>query len=648
VSIVQTMSGQTAMSLLDLRWYTHEKEDAWEAFLSWVDLVRNRPQARERRRQNMLYAGIYANYPVLGFGINTYTRTQYRYNGVSNQIVLNATANAIDALVAKITKNRPRPTFTTVDGDYEMKERAEKQQRFVDGQFQACEYFETREGSILDACVYGNGSLCFYEDPDKEDIAVDRRFPFETILDDREALYGKPRTRALRKHYDRHVLIENYAKEEDGDDTKTREAKAEIRRVIEGAQRDVDPEDFDYDDTCDQVLVYEGWHLRSGRKAKDGKHILCIRGATLLLEDYEEDTFPIEDIAPMRPLFGWWGIGMAEKVSGIQSEINRIMRDIQRSMHLIAKPHWMVENSSKVASAHLDNDIATIIRYSGAVPPTVYTPQAMAADVYSHLQFLYRTIYEITGISQLSAQSQIPAGLERASGIALNTFLNSETERFTAFVHADEQLSKRASEQILRLSRQISKKRRGYKARAMVPGGGFEELPWNDVDLGDKYAIEVFPTSMLPQTPAGKLAFVGEITDRQYLDSDEALELLDWPDTKGFLKRRSAPRRLIERNIALMKKGEPITPEPLDNHKLALVLVNQAYHEARIENLPEDRLELLREYLVLTEKHMNGNKPPPPPPLPAGAPPPPPPPGAPVGIQPQAPPQGPPQGAPIQ
>lgn len=584
-----------------LRWWAEPEETAHEALARALDTIRNRPATIERRKQFLLYASLYGNLPVLGFGLNSYTRSHARSALAAPQrIVLNATQNAIDALTAKVSKNRPRPTFTTIDADYDMRERAEAKGRFVDGQLYATDFYAKSIGVILDACIYGTGVLKVFEDLDKDDVGLERVYPWELMVDEREALYGTPRTLYQRKYYDRTVLMELYARDEDGLDDDEKRRRDALRDTIESAGRtDIDEDDFDYDATTDQILVYEGWHLRSGPKADDGRHVVAVRGAVLQYEEWKEDRFPFAFLRPMPSPYGFWAQGICEKVAGLQSEVNRIVRDIQASMHLIAKPHWMIENSSKVVPAHLDNDLATLIRYSGAVPPTVYTPQAMSADVYAHLQFLYRSIYEISGISQLSAQSQLPPGLQGASGVAMRTYLHNESERFTDFTRAYEGLAKDVAELLIAVARKIAKRRRGYFVRA-IGKGSYQDIRWADVDLGDRYAIQVFPTSMLPTTPAGKLAFVEQMTSAGWLQADDALELIDWPDTDAYTKRRTAPRRIVERNIAAMKRGIEVTPEPNDPHGLALKLVNEAYHEARLDGVPDDRLELMRNYMALS------------------------------------------------
>ena len=88
----------------------------------------------------------------------------------------------------------------------------------------------------------------------------------------------------------------------------------------------------------------------------------------------------------------------------------------------------LVHNGSNVIDSHFDNRIGTVVRWSGTIEPNYVTPPAVPAEVYANVQTLKQLGYEQTGISQLSAASQKPAGLN--SGRALEEYHDIETDRF--------------------------------------------------------------------------------------------------------------------------------------------------------------------------------------------------------------------------
>lgn len=570
----------------NIRWANVENPDeAHEVFTRWADHVQDRPAAEERRKRNLLYASLYMNLPILGFGVNSYTRAA----SARGQIALNATQNGIDSLVSKVCKNRPRPMFSTTEGDYELRENVENADKYADGHFMKHGYYrKVYPGKVLDACVYGLGVTKTHIVGGKP--MVERTFPWELIFDDRECMYGDPITIGQRRYHDKQHAFDRFRRDGRGDS----EWNKDLERAIDGEGATTDRVDFDRDENSEQVLVYEGWSAPTDKRP--GKRFLGLRGKTIAFDDC--DGHPFTFLRPKIPLVGIYGIGICERVEGIQREINRLLRDIQMAMHLIAKPHWMVEASSNVNATSLNNDIATIIKYSGAVPPQVYTPQSMSAEVFQHLQFLYRTLYEVCGISQLSAQSKTPAGVE--SAVAMRTYLNVETEYFNDFVRDAEES---ASEDAMRLVKLVAKTGTKEAVAYKPKRGPIEMVTWKKVDF-DKLSVQVQPGSKLPDTPAGKREYALELAQYTPMGKQDIYELLEWDDTEAFAKRALAGKRNVERDIMRIRRGDNVIRDAVGDHQMALDMMGDAYEEAKHDGLPEKRLSVMRNYLKACRRYL--------------------------------------------
>lgn len=574
-------------------WENAEFDDAHAAFTRWADHVRDRPSAIDRRKRNLLYASLYSNLPLLGFGVNQYTRNMPN----QGRIALNATQNAIDSLTSKICKNRPRPMFTTVEGDYELQEKAENADKYIDGMFGNMSYYTTiYPGKVLDSGIYGLGVTKVHE-VDGEGV-IERTFPWEMILDDRECLYGRPVHVGQRKYYDKQEAFDLYRKEGKGRSEK--EWNQDLEEVIDSKAAESDKVDFDRDESCEQIALYEGWRTKTSKRP--GKKIVCLRGKTLRLEDLTDD-LPFNFLRPEVQSMGFYGIGICERVATIQSEINRIVRDIQMSMHLIAKPHWMVESSSNVNTASLNNDIATIIKYTGAVPPTVYVPQAMNGEQFQHLQYLVKTLYEITGVSQLSAQSQKPAGL--SSAVALRTYLNVETERFSNFLRNAEESAAQDALKLAKVVGGISGKKKDVVSHSGFKGRVHEKVSWGKLDF-DTVAVQVYPTSKLPDTPAGRREFSLELAQYTKITTDDIFEMLEWADTEAFAQERLAGKKNVRKDFAKMRKGVPVIRDAIGDHAMAYSMALDAYELAVHDELPAKRLGYFREYIKRTYRYLTG------------------------------------------
>lgn len=575
------------------RWEDSSFEDAHADFCKWADHVRDLPASIDRRKRNLLYASLYSNEPILGFGVNSYTRNVASQGRIS----LNATQNAVDSLCSKVCKNSPRPMFTTVEGDYELREQAENADKYIDGRFGQIDYYSTiYPGKVLDTCVYGLGITKVCE-VDGEGT-IERIYPWEMILDSRELMYGKPVRIGQRKYYDKQEAFDLWRK--DGKGREEKEWNTDLEKVIDSHSAETDWDDFDRDETCEQVIVYEGWSA-AGKRRK-GKRLVALRGKTLKYEEHNERESPYNMLRPETPLMGFYGKGMVERVWTIQAEINRIVRDIQMAMHLLAKPHWMVEASSNVNTQSLNNDIATIIKYSGGIPPTVYTPQSMSGEVFQHLQYLVKTLYEIMGVSQLSAQSQKPAGL--SSAVALRTYLNVETERFNNFVRAAEESAAADALKLARLLGRIKPKSR-VMPRGDAKGRVRAEVTWGPMDF-DRVECQVYPTSKLPDTPAGRREYALELAQYTKVGTDDIFEMLEWDDTEAFARRRLAGKKNVERDIAKMRAGVNVVRDAIGNHEMAYSMTLDAYEEAKHDNLPPERLAYIREYNKACYRYATG------------------------------------------
>ena len=257
--------------------------------------------------------------------------------------------------------------------------------------------------------------------------------------------------------------------------------------------------------------------------------------------------------------------------------------------------------------------MTSIIEFSGP-PPQYQVPSILAPEIYNQLWRLKTEAYEVAGVSQMAASGTKPAGVDAA--VAMRELGDIQSDRFLKIGKTLERFVKDVNESTVECIKEAG----GYKVKG-VSKKSVESIDWADVNLDeDSYVMQMFPTSMLPSTPTGRLQFAQEMIQGGIIEPSEVLDILGFPDTDELSKRRNAPRHIIERNIyEMVYKGTLVTPQPYDDHALALKLVNESYSLARLDGVPEDRLQLLREYMDATEAAIEKLKPPPPPPPPMDA-----------------------------
>ena len=518
-------------------------------------------------------------------GLNglTYSKLASVSNTMTTRITYNVCQSVVDTAAAKIAKNKPKPLFLTSGADYKLQRKAQNLTKLVDGIFYENEAHKLGVRLFQDCEIWGTGILHAYFKHER--MCYERVIPTELIVDEIEAFYGEPRSVYRVKNVDRGVLRACYP---NTDEYPNREA-----HILEA--NTAKPDDLGGQPTVsDELAVCEAWHLPSGPDADDGRHIICIDKHTLFEEKWEKSYFPFRFMHWNKRLFGFWGQGLVEQLQNIQLEINKLLWVIQRSMHLAGSFKILLENGSKIVKEHLNNDIGAIVTYTGT-PPQYVTPPIVPVEIYEHLQTLKQAAYEQAGISQLSASSLKPAGLD--SGAAMREYNDIETDRFMLVGQMYEDfyvdLAKLTVDE---LAYEMGNK--SYKVK--VPDKKFiETIDWKDVQLKeDEYVLKCYPISALPNEPAGRLQTIQEMMQAGLIDPETGKRLLDYPDLEAEEGLANAAMDYLHEIFdKMVDDGLYTPPEPFDKLDLARKLCLEYYERGKCSGLEEEKLDLFRRFL---------------------------------------------------
>ena len=578
---------------MDEHWYHAPKKDAHEKVIATYGLLVN--QQTDKTQADVDHLRLYGSLDIAGFGSSvTFQRTPPQRT--KNRVAWNVTQSVTDTLVSKIGKNKPRPLFLTSGGDWALRHRAELLTKFTYGQFQTLDLYTLSRDIFRDACIFGTGILKVYHEGGK--CKVERVLPIELWVDEVESIYGEPRQMFQRKTISREVLLAAYPQH---------------RKAIEGASVNQHlPSLVSSDRISDQVDIVEAWHLPSGPEATDGRHVIAIDGATLLDQPWERDHFPFVFFRWLKRPVGFWGQGVCEQLAQVQLEINKILYKIQRSFELLAVPWVFVEKTSEIPKGHINNQLGNIIRFN-RVAPQVHTHATVHPEVFQHLERLYQRSYEIVGLSQLSAAAKKPAGVE--SGVALREMNDIETERFQEIGQNWEVFFLDIAKQLIEVAQEIAVNEGDYSS-TIKDRDFFERIKWSDIDLEeDQYELSLFPVSLLPTKPEGRLERIQEMMKSGIIDPQEGKDLLDVPDLERHTDLERAHRDIIQQTVErMLETGVYTAPETFDDLGYAMKFTINLYHKARLDGVDEARLELLRQYIADVQALMDSLKPPEPPP----------------------------------
>ncbi len=552
-------------------WYDWDDKETLPSklFSTVEEIEEDQASLRETWRKFALY---YSNRHELGlnWGMNVST------DAYEALVTENVVKSVIDTAASIIAKNQVRCRVLTNGAEWSDQRKARKLEQYLFGEFHARDVWSLAPEVFRDACVFGTGVVKVIPNRDKKRVEYERVLIDEIVVDERQALRGKPRELHQRRLVDKNILSAQFPS-----------LKDEIR---ESGTRDFWA---GYTLPNNQVMVIESWRLPDGPGAP-GRHVIAIDKAILLDEEYTAEDFPFVWYRwDGCPISGFYGLGLARDLQGFQIRLNQLNNFIQRCQDLIAVPRVFVDVASKILKIEIDNKIGAIIPYRGK-PPTFFTPQALTSEIYTYKDQIKRAAFEFAGISQLSAQSLKPAGLE--SAVALREYSDIETSRFVIQAQRYEKFFMQLGVKTIDAATIVYKDQKTVKFsdRKVI-----HEIPWSDISLeNDRFELDIQPASLLSLSPSARLQAVTELAQVGQLDKSEIRYLLDHPDLKHNNQIHYADYEDIIRVRENLFEDKYEPPEPFQNLDLGIKLLQLSYLNARDNGAPEEILQNLRDWVT--------------------------------------------------
>lgn len=550
------------------------------------------------------------------------------------QSSFNHAANIINTNLCKIIKAKILPMPLTAGAGYLARARAAQLGRAIEGEFDENDVDQIKEDVGLDAMVtyHGAGAAKVFT---REGRIRLEHVPIEDIrFDAAECRYRKPRNLFQVQRWDRYHAADVLSEDAGG------KVNRELRKRIEDAPtaRDV----FSaarIANSADQIEVYEAWHLPSfcpeeGDKAKDhmGRHVIAIEGATILDEEWRRDSFPFQLYVPRKRRRSIWGLSMMFDLVGAQREYDELTARYQDANRRVAQNGIIAPKNANVNEKEFANKAMWFAEYDGQIPPTPFSMPAVSADSYAYRDGIVTGMLRSTGTSELAAQNQLPAGIQQASGRALLVFEDVESEKKLPEHREMERFHVGLAYLIIDEARDNVKRDPGYAARYRGKKG-VDRIKWADVlqDRAD-FTLKVFPTSALSRYPSARFEQLLERFKLGALTVEQFRRLDDNPDLQAEDELQNADADIIDAKLDLIAtKGVPAVAQSFDNLAMIIQRGGWFYNRRRVEeatgenDVPEDRMQLIREYIQSAEAKQDEMKakeaasaPPAGPPMPGG------------------------------
>jgi hypothetical protein len=586
------------MVMQSYQWWEEKGEDAARCLFDELKVITQKDSSRLNalQRYTRLYTGR-DNVSVGTFDLISRLRLIPDVSRiVEESLRFNVIQSAINTLHSKMCKRKERVRLLTDGGSWQDQRNAQRAERLLYGLFMSADVHRKNMLQTLDSYWAGSGFVQVGHRirKGKIEITVNRIHPSEIVVDFAESEDCETQTLRRIKAVPVDQLIKLFP------DKKERIEHLQWNRTGYSAGS--------FDSVTRKVLVAEAWHLPHD-DGTGGKHVLAIENDILREEDYTEFDFPIIKQDYLWAPIGYFGIGVAELLQGYQRELDQLLAYRLACLKRGANPRTYVEKASLVDPSQLNNDINPIVEYSGT-PPVQETRAPYSEALARDIEEVYQKAFREVGVSELSASSQKPAGLN--SGKALREFSDIESERFfTAGQHRQQAHIDIAKAMIreVKLINKLSKTDPDYrKAQKTVQSYdrdyGIESFDLEDLDtLGDEFVIQMHNTSMFPQKPEGQLEFAQELAQAGLINQQDALELLDFPDTSRVLNRQLAATRFTRKTIEqMLDSGVFMPPDPYEDHARNFQIAKTYYDQGKLADYDEELLELLRKYMDANDR----------------------------------------------
>lgn len=455
----------------------------------------------------------------------------------------NVVRSCIDSLVSKISANKVRPYIHPINGGYLNKQLDRKLRQFFDCYFEeekvAYKVIEAfRQALIFDSCYLMINPFTY-----KIEIVP----AYCLGLDNNEVAYGKPHEMLIKYN--------NY------------------------------PSAF-LDMTTEQQYVQYCLAV----SCKEHKAFKFVNGELVDSVKYNADELPIVGLYYEKPINGIRTIGLADALEGIQTQIDLLTSKISTANELTpANITFVVEGSSlnKKTLGNRTGDVYSIKMPEGSssLPVMTQTQTGFDLALIEQLKYLIQSAYEITGISQLSAQSKKPAGVD--SGVAMATLADLESERFQTQVDQYIEAYKNLTKLIIKVMPD--------DADILKESSGL--FKWKDAKKQLSQMKVSFGTdSVLSKEPLKKTEQINQLSQIGGLDLNTLISSLDSTDLEDVYRNAGAKLNAAEAVITnAIENGIYTIPQFVSYEELKTrIITEENAITANIDLKDEDIIQLLR------------------------------------------------------
>lgn len=572
-------------------WWHAKKDEVHGPLMSWIDKTRGDQSARRSRLAH--YFRLYGDRDLARFSAAATPggRSAMRQaSSLDRRLSLNIVANSVDTFVGSQVKERMRATYQSMGGDYRLQRNARKRERLIDGIFYENNVYAQRARAIKMCAITGDGFLRSV--PWMGRARIEQVFPGEVLVDLRDAMYGDPMCIAFEHCIDRE---------------QAKKLWKGAAKAIEDAPQ-ADKLAYGRDPSSDQIMIFEAYRKASAPGVGDGMHAVIVDGATILAEPYKRTFFELAHWRYSEDPSGYFGTGLGELLTGLQFEINQVLKLIQAGVYNFGNVKIMVPQGTVVDEQIHNSLYGAFIEYTGSRPPQFQVNDVFTPQIFQYLQWLVDISYQITGIGRSAATGEMPAGLAQ-SGRAQLVYAKQSSERFATFSRVDEQAFLDLARATQAVASDLSQDGE-YRVRH-VGKRWMDEMNVKEIfsENAESYELQVMASAQLPNDVAGRAALFDFLEQRGYVtrsDVNRNLEL--GGDIEAEATLRAAPQDLIDLQIERILEDNDLEgnlPDERMDLQLALERGTLAFNRERLLGASEEDIDALSQWLDHVQNLLN-------------------------------------------
>lgn len=387
----------------------------------------------------------------------------------------NVIKSVIDSLVSKLSNNKVRPFFTPVDGTFKTKKVIRQAQQFFDVYYDKINLNNIVEEVFRDACIFDIGYILI--NPFTFEVERVPSYCIEELN-----VNGENKVALIKWLHQPSLILDKYDIESD-------EQYVNVEMLL-----------------------------------KENEVILYVNEKPV--KTVSTTGYPVVNVYYNEPIHNGKTVSIVDELEGIQTQIDLINAKIAATSQLTPANIVFIDENSGLKESDVNNKDCQIYPIgiepgNTANPISVVTPVPYDASWNAMLDFYINKAYDMIGISQLSAQSRKPSGLD--SGVALQTMEDIESDRFEVQVSHYINTYMNVTRKLIEIV---------PADQEILPADKYQsKMTWATLkEQNNLFKVQYSAATSLSKDPAERAKQIIQMSQIGLITPSKAAELMDMPD----------------------------------------------------------------------------------------------------------------------